>query len=191
MGKKENDNFVTYNGLAKLKDPREERFAHAYALILRVKEASLKAGYEEKRGYVLLKKPDVKARIKYLTAIQLTELDVTRERVLREQARIAFADPGQMLDEDGDLLPLHEMPEDIRRAISGMDYELVRDKNGNIDGKTIKPRMHSKSKALNDLMRNLGLFEKDNRQQSGGVNDFIDELRAIAAKNGSTAINNA
>ena len=45
-------------------------------------------------------------------------LEISKERVLLELARIALLDPGDLFDAAGNLLPIHAMPEDARRAIA-------------------------------------------------------------------------
>ena len=47
----------------------------------------------------------------------------TITRVLEEFGRIAFLDIGEAFDEQGNLLPIRQMPEGVRRAISGIEYE--------------------------------------------------------------------
>ena len=50
-----------------------------------------------------------------------SKLDISVERVIRELARVAFFDPLEFWNEDGTVKPLHEMSEDARRAIVGLD----------------------------------------------------------------------
>lgn len=41
--------------------------------------------------------------------------------ILKEIARVAFLDPAGAFNKDGSLKPIHEMPEDVRRAVAGVD----------------------------------------------------------------------
>ncbi len=43
--------------------------------------------------------------------------------MLQELAAIAFADPGELLDEHGVPLPLNKVPEEARRALSEVEIE--------------------------------------------------------------------
>jgi hypothetical protein len=86
---------------------------------------------------------------------QLTMADVTVERIVLELGRIAFSDPGRMFDEQGNMLPVQEMDEDTRRALSGFDVEKRTEGHGE-DAETyyvLKPRFWSKNQALETLAK--------------------------------------
>lgn len=101
--------------------PKQEAFCQAYTTHWNATKAAKVAGYSEKsaglQGHQLLKNPIVQARIAELGEHALREMGVTRERVLQEYARLAFYDMGDAHDEIGQLRPLKEMPEDVRRAV--------------------------------------------------------------------------
>ena len=97
---------------------------------------------------------------------QITAAEITAERIAIELARVAFSDPGRMFDGNGNMIPLDQMDEDTRRAISGFDVErrseLVYSESGGKDGKgglerqdylCLKPRMWNKNQALDTLAR--------------------------------------
>ena len=84
---------------------------------------------------------------------------MTAERVLRELARIAFFDIGEMLRPDGSMIPLDKMDEDARRAIAGIEIvELGEDRDGNSLGQLRKIKIADKLVALDRLARHLGLL---------------------------------
>lgn len=87
-------------------------------------------------------------------------IKVTVQRVLEEYSRIAFLDIGDAFEAAGGLKPIHEIPEDIRRAIAGIEvvnYEEDGDGKGAI-GKLHKIKLLDKTKALQDLGKHLGMF---------------------------------
>jgi phage terminase small subunit len=87
---------------------------------------------------------------------------VTKERVLREDCRIAYSDIGQIFDGDTTIAP-SKLPEDIRRAISSFEIkEKVVDEK--TTERTYRYRFWDKGKALERLGRHLGIFERDNEQ---------------------------
>ena len=49
------------------------------------------------------------------------KLDISVERVIEELGRLAFFDPLEFWNEDGTAKPLHEISEDARRAIAGLE----------------------------------------------------------------------
>ncbi|MBS0227076.1 MAG: terminase small subunit [Proteobacteria bacterium] len=83
---------------------------------------------------------------------------VTVERVWAELARIAFSDIGNCSDEVG-IRALHEMPEDVRRAIVG--YKSKRTIIPGEDGDTVteerEVKLFSKTDAIEKLMRLLNI----------------------------------
>lgn len=84
---------------------------------------------------------------------------MTVERVLKEYARIAFADIAQAYDEGGNLLPVPKMPEDIRRALTGVEITELYGYGERI-GQLKKVRFAQKVSALDSLARYLGMFEE-------------------------------
>lgn len=87
---------------------------------------------------------------------------------MKEMARLAFHDPGQLFDDDGNLIPIKDLPEDARRAISSLDVDELWDGRGEDRrqvGSTKKVRLWDKVSALEKLARIAGMFEKDNRQK--------------------------
>lgn len=87
-------------------------------------------------------------------------IKATIERVLQEYQHIAFLDIAGAFDENGGLLPIHQMPEDIRRAIAGIEVaELNIDRDGKgAVGKLHKIKILDKGKALQDIGKHLGMF---------------------------------
>jgi len=91
--------------------------------------------------------------------------EITAERVLLEYKRLAFLDPGTMLEKDGTMLDMTDMPEDARRCIGGIEVYTEIGEDGVSVGSVKKVKLISKTAALNDLAKHLGLFEKDNNQR--------------------------
>jgi phage terminase small subunit len=86
---------------------------------------------------------------------QMSIADVTVGRIVVELARVAFSDPGKMFDDYGHMLPISEMDEDTRRAISGFDVEKRTERHGD-DTETyyvLKPRLWNKNAALDTLAK--------------------------------------
>ena len=99
---------------------RFRRFVNAYVETLNGTKAAIAAGYSERSATVtgsrLLMKPIIKEQI----AAKLNEMDLTYARTLREIARIAYADIGAIFDENGNLLPVHQLPDNVRSAIASV-----------------------------------------------------------------------
>lgn len=116
-----------------------------------------------------MRDPWVLARIAELDARDAAKFEATRENVLREFARIGFSDIRKIFRrrEDGEgveLVPVTELDDDTAAAISRIKFRA--------DG-SLEYKLWPKDSALTNLARNLGLFEKDNRQ---GAADVIAQL---------------
>lgn len=125
----------------------------------------------------LAKHPEVSPRIAELRDRARQAADVTLERWMREQARIAYADPMDLYNDDGTLKPLPEMTPDARAAIASIDIEEKLNGSGD-DGKlyTVKKiRLHSKTAAQDSLGRALGAYEKDNRQRGDVIPVIVNK----------------
>lgn len=100
-------------------------------------------------------------------------------RVLRESARIAYSDIRQLFDEKGRLLPIQEWPEDIARAVAGVEVvkRNVYSDDGQVDD-VIKLKLWDKTVKLSNLMKHHGqLTEKVELKVSGAI-----EARLIAGR---------
>lgn len=99
---------------------------------------------------------------KSLARLQVASEHITAtvDRVLSEYSHIAFLDIGEAFAADGSLLPIHEMPENVRRAIAGIEVaslNIDNDGKGEV-GKLHKIKLLDKGKALQDLAKHLGMF---------------------------------
>lgn len=99
------------------------------------------------------------------------------DRSLREMARVAFSDIRELFDADGKLLPLKKWPEDIARAVAGIETV-----TGNVDkgdGKfdtVVKIKLWDKSRSLENALKKHGhLVEK---LDVTGTVDIVDRLAA-------------
>lgn len=129
----------------------------------------------------LLTKAHIRAEIEKRLRAQSIRTGINADRILQELYRVATCDVGQAFDERGNLLPLREIPEDVRRAISGIETDELWDgagKDRRQVGVTRKVRFWSKVEALRDLGRHLKLFV-DIQEHRGleGLSEVIREVR--------------
>jgi DNA-binding MarR family transcriptional regulator len=84
-------------------------------------KAAVRAGYSPKgaavRASCLLKNIKISARIRAAQNAALHRNDVSVDRIIRQYASIGFLDAGRLFDEHGRLLPISEMPEEVRCAL--------------------------------------------------------------------------
>lgn len=150
-----------------------EAFCQHYTKHWNATRAAKEAGYRglnhDILGYQLLQKTLVKERIAELTEHALIEIGISRERVLTELARIAFVDPADAYDEIGQLLPIREMPEDVRRSVSKIkvfEHKDGQGENADVYGFTKDIEFAQKKGALDTLAKHLGLAP-DKHELSG------------------------
>ena len=107
-------------------------------------------------------------QVKRKAAERLADL-IDPDRALREAARLAYSDIGDLFDKDGRLLPLPAWPVHIRAAVSSVKYRKFNAEAG--DGKQediVELKLWDKSKNLEMLFKHMNLF-KEQIELSGGV----------------------
>jgi phage terminase small subunit len=154
--------------------PRQRRFIDEYLVDLNGTQAAIRAGYAPKRAsnsaWRLLRRPAIAAAVHEAMAARETRTRITADRVLKEYARIAFADMRRVTEwgpEGVKLRPHTAVSEDDAAAIA----EIA---SGSDKGGRGRIKLHDKKGALDAIARHLGLF--------GGAGTVADpQARAKAA----------
>jgi len=120
----------------------------------------------------MLSKAHVRARVDFLSEKHLSHLHITKERILKELARIAFADPQNMFDENDKLLSINDMPEDARKVIAGI--EVV---SGPKDSIITKLKICNKTTAIDQLMKHLGGYKEHQEQIGQTIADIMAQVQ--------------
>ncbi|CAB4121924.1 Terminase small subunit [uncultured Caudovirales phage] len=105
-------------------NPKHQKFVLEYLKDLNATQAAIRAGYSAKtsrvQGSRLLTNAAICIAIAERQTKVMHKLDTSAERILLERARLAFYDPGKLLDDDGRPIPLSALDEDTRRAIASV-----------------------------------------------------------------------
>jgi phage terminase small subunit len=114
---------------------QQRRFVELYAELLSGKRAAEGAGYSPKTAATqaseLLNRPHIAAAVEAELAKNRAERAHRAERIRREIDLVALADPAEAFDpETGLLLPIHKMPEGIRKCVAGIETEELFDGQG-------------------------------------------------------------
>jgi phage terminase small subunit len=120
-------------------------------------------------GSRLLGEANVKVAVREAEERTLGKARLSTERVLRALERPIFADPRKLCDQKGRLKPIQSLDEDTAAAIASIDVDeptIGGRAKGTPVGTTTKVRLHDKLVAIDRAMRHLGLYERDNRQQT-------------------------
>ena len=155
--------------------PKQRRFALEYLKDLNATQAAIRAGYSEhtagSQGERLLRNADIKEFVSGRAEEHESQLEITAERILCELARIGFSDLSQIFAEDGTLLPIHEMPEDARRVLAGIEVEELFEGRGESRervGTLRKVKAWDKVRALELLGKHRRLFADVVEGRDGG-----------------------
>lgn len=150
--------------MPKLKD-KQERFCQEYIIDSNGSKAATRAGFSERssrnQATRMMANDDIRARIDELMEKREKDAGVTAALVLKELLLIAKTDIATAYDEKGNLKPIHEIPEDTRRAIAGIkvfeEFEGFGKERHKI-GETRELKLWNKLEALELLGRHLKLF---------------------------------
>ena len=172
--------------------PQQERFCQEYIIDLNASQAAIRAGYSEKsarsQASEILTRPNITERLQELLDQRSKRTAITADRVLHELLRIATVDVSEAFDEMGQLKPLKDIPEDVRRAIAGLEVSEIFDGQGDQKhaiGLTKKVKFLDKPRALELLGRHLKLFT-DKVELTGKDGGAIQVVVTVPA-NGSEA----
>ncbi len=145
---------------------KQEAFCQEYMVDLNATQAAIRAGYSEETAHQqssrLLSIVKVQGRINALKEGRSERTQITADLILRELLQLATVDLGKAFDATGTILPLNEMPVEIRKAISSIEVNELFD-NGqgeqkSVIGFTKKIRFWDKPKCLELLGKHLKLF---------------------------------
>jgi phage terminase small subunit len=156
---------------------RRKKFVKEYQKDLNGTKAAARAGFKSPRtkGSQLLAEPGVRKEIAEDLNQKLAKHDITAERVLKEIAAMAFVDIAGAFDENGHLLPIHQIPEVTRRAIQSIST--YKDFTEGVEiGETVKVTWNDKLKANELLMKYFKLLLPETREVN--VNVTLESLIA-------------
>ena len=147
---------------------KQKVFVQEYLVDLNATQAAIRAGYSQRTagwiGPQLLGKTHIAEAVQGAMAKREERTEITQDRVLKEYAKLAFLDPRRFYNEDGQLLQVHELPEDVAAALSSM--EVVTERAGELELAVRKIKFSDKKAALDSIARHLGMF-KDKTELTG------------------------
>ena len=151
--------------------PKQAEFVRQYLVDLNATAAAIRAGYSERtaksQGQRLLTNVDVSAALAAAKAEREQRTEITQDRVVSELAKIAFADPRELMEwgpEGVKLKDSAELTEDQAASVAEVSETTTK------DGGSLRLKKHDKVKALELLGRHLGMFtDKVKNEISGGL----------------------
>lgn len=157
---------------------KQARFVEEYLIDGNATRAAVAAGYSEKTAQQMgtenLCKPLITQAIAAKQAIldsqrmvRLAKMELTKDRVALEIARLAFFDPRKLFATDGSPLPIHDLDDDTAAAVAGLEVmEQFEGSGANrvFVGDLKKYKIADKNSALEKAAKITGSYEADNAQ---------------------------
>ena len=163
--------------MPQLEDPKHESFAREYVVDFNGKQAAIRAGYSKKtaeqQASRLLRNVKISARVAELTQCRLEKIDP--DRIVKELSCLSTSDISEALDVNGNPLPIHQIPERLRRCISGFEMVEEHDENGESTGHQVKKyKFYDKNVSLLGLAKVFKMLtDRVEVKQSVTLENFI------------------
>lgn len=136
---------------------KQEMFCREYLIDLNATQAAIRAGYSEKTarsiGQRMLTNVDIEKRLSELKGDRNERVSVNADYVLDRLIQIDQLDVADILDENGDLLPVREWSKAWRTSVNAI--EVIQMSKGDMDIETFLKKVK-----LPDKLKNLELLGK-------------------------------
>jgi hypothetical protein len=148
---------------------QQQRFCDEYLTHFNAFKAALTAGYSTNTASkgALLHVPKIQLYLKHAMAKTANRLEITHDMILRELAKVAFANMGNYYDEYACLKRLKDLTVDEKAAIAYYDFVEIQDGDGYRVGTQSKIKLHNKMSALDKIARHLGFYGVAGVNQDG------------------------
>ena len=125
-------------------------------------------------------KPSIRTEVAKAQAARAACTEIEADEVLRQGARIAFVDPRQMMDAQGQFVPLQDLPDDI--APAGQSSQAAQKQSNGATPRVYKVRFADRNASVDKLMRHLGHFERPQVQSGGGLAELLGAIEAAGSR---------
>ena len=144
---------------------KQAKFVDEYLIDLNATQAALRAGYSKDTSYAIgfenLKKLEIQTAIQKRQKELKESTQITQERILKEESCLAFSDFEDLFSPDGTTIAPRDIPEHLRRAISGVEiierWVKGRDDEPEKEVK-YKYRLWDKGRSLERISKHLGMY---------------------------------
>lgn len=162
------------------------RFAEEYMKDFDAELAYIRADGQSKNakqaGNNILNNPVVQELIAKRQVERRKRVDISLDRVLEEIASLAFFNPKDLYDAEGNIIPIHQLPREVAAAISSVKAIVRKSDDGDISTKTLEFRQWNKNQALELFMRHYGALNDKmtmnvNENRTVTVRLQIDQVR--------------
>lgn len=144
---------------------KQKRFCKEYVIDLNATQAAIRAGYSKKtanvQGAQNLSKLNIQAVIQELQSKKAAKLDISQERVLTELCKIAFGDVRNYFDENGRIINISELGNDVTASIKSVTVQIDKTElrgESFVETTVKKLESYDKLRALETINKMLGYF---------------------------------
>lgn len=160
---------------------KQEIFCQEYIKDFNATRATIEAGYSKKTakeiGSKNLTKVNIATRLQELMKDRQERTEITQDMVVKELAKIAFFDIGNVFDGYA-LKEIDQLPEEVRRAISSIKVREEKGDAGQSIAEIKEFRANDKLKAIELLGKHLGMFvDKQEITHQGQLQVYRPEKR--------------
>ena len=161
---------------------KQKKFVEEYLIDLNATQAAIRAGYSTESakeiGCENLTKPNVKVEIDKAIEERSRRTGINQDRVLRELAKIAFVNPGDVINLNQATVKSDAKEEDLA-AIASVKIKNIPTEDGEITEREIK--LCDKLKALDLLGKHLGIYDKKDAEDK----NLTITINKASEKNGN------
>lgn len=161
---------------------KQKKFVEEYLIDLNATQAAIRAGYSpdtaKEIGCENLTKPNIKTEIDKAMAERSRRTGISQDRVLRELAKIAFVNPGDVINLNQATIKSDAKEEDLA-AIASVKIKNIPTEDGEITEREIK--LCDKLKALDLLGKHLGIYDKKDAEDK----NLTITINKASEKNGN------
>lgn len=165
--------------------PKQERFIDEYLKDLNGTQAAIRAGYSAKSANEsaarLLAKDSISSEIAARRKRLSESCEITRERVIKEMARLAFFDVRRLFDDQGNPFHISKLDDAAAAAINGLDVSTVGNSEIGV-GQVLKYKIPDKNKALENLARILGYMDREKAKEQDSISLLANAMASFAEK---------
>lgn len=161
---------------------KQKKFVEEYLIDLNATQAAIRAGYSpdtaNEIGSQNLAKLSIKNEIDKAIAERSRRTGINQDRVLRELAKIAFVNPGDVINLNQATVKSDAKEEDLA-AIASVKIKNIPTEDGEITEREIK--LCDKLKALDLLGKHLGIYDKKDAEDK----NLTITINKASEKNGN------
>jgi hypothetical protein len=143
---------------------KEAQFINEYMVDFDPEKAAIRTGvineytaHKDRKAAIRNIFTKVRDQLRSVIEDRTSRLGITCDRVILELSNIAFQDPSSLFDEYGSVKNIHDLPENVRKSISEIEFGVSREHGPY----TKKIKLYDKMSALQTMLKQLGHLGPD------------------------------